>query len=373
MYLRSLLEELTMLEPSWRFDAFTTRPLLPDALPANVREVVAERRGLSGLTARWGTMWLQSGLAREVRRRDLDLFWGPLQVLPLPLLGELPTIVSLHDLVFKRYPETMSRRNRLALARVVGPSVRGADRVFVLTEATGRAAVNELGLDPARVRLVPGGVDERRTTPAAGEAEKRVGDLLRARGMRSEAIQRTLGRGYLLFVGTVEPRKNLAGLLRAVRELILADRFDGSVVLAGPLGWGSGEISALQESEPLSGRVHRLGYVSNDDLAALYRGARMFVLPSLYEGFGLPVVEAMWHGTPVITSDREPFPEVLGDAGRMVSLEEPGGLGNAIASLWGDAAACADLSRRGLERARSYTWSKSAQKAAAAMAELTSR
>ena len=162
---------------------------------------------------------------------------------------------------------------------------------------------------------------------------------------------------YLLFMGTIEPRKNLSRLLQAAE---LAGKRAGPLVIAGAHGWGSDEVAARIQSLRRAGRVTYLGYVPDSARPALINGARGFVYPSLYEGFGLPVLEAMACGVPVLASNVSSLPEVVGSAGLLLDPGDVDAIAQGMIRLWEDEALRRDLSARGLEQARGFSWERTA-------------
>lgn len=345
VYLREILAELAVLAPQHDYLCYTTRAECRDSLPEGPFHLRLGRT----ISARWGTVWLQSGVLRSIRKDGIDLFWGPLQVVPLALVGRLPTVVTLHDLVFRHYPETMSLRNRLALPFFATRSLRGADAVVTTTRATADSAVRELGVARERIVVLPHGVSERFRPVERDLARRRLRQL----GVDADEI--------LLFVGTLEPRKNLDGLLRALDSLLVSGRFDGCVVLVGAPGWKTSRLLTDRGDSPLARRIHALGYVDEDDLPALYSAARLLVMPSHYEGFGLPVLEAMACGTPVLVSDRPPLPEVTGGAARHFRASDDRDLAAAIDELWHDERLRGRLAEAGRRRAAELSWRRSAE------------
>lgn len=204
------------------------------------------------------------------------------------------------------------------------------------------------GFDVDRLRLVPLGV---RGVPRTLE------EVSHARAKHG------LARPYVLFTGTVEPRKNLRRLLRAFAQL---PRRDVDLVLVGPAGW---KESLEAELAPLEGRVHVLGFVEREELEALLAGADVFCLPSLKEGFGLPVLEAMRQGVPVVTSKDTSTAEVAGDAGLLVDPLDEAAIAAAIEELLEDRALAEGLAAAGQARAATYTWERTAAAAMAVYAE----
>ena len=169
-----------------------------------------------------------------------------------------------------------------------------------------------------------------------------------------------VGGEYLLFVGSVEPRKNLAGLVRAAEQW-LAARARRQIVVAGPEGWLNSEVHQLINQRGLDEHVRFLGYVDRDDLRALYTGARAFVYPSFYEGFGFPVLEAMACGCPVITSNTPAVEEIAAGAAKLVTAGNDEELRRAISEVADDEPVRAELRRLGFERAKRYTWRDTAR------------
>jgi glycosyltransferase involved in cell wall biosynthesis len=175
---------------------------------------------------------------------------------------------------------------------------------------------------------------------------------------------------YFLFVSTLEPRKNVRGLLAAYRALPEAMRREYGLVLTGPVGWLAEDIMAdVQAGDPV-GRVIKTAYVPHSDMPALFSGATAYVLPSLYEGFGMTPVEAMACGTPVITSDNTAMPEATGDAGMLVPATDTAALTAAMERVVGDARLRAEMRRKGLEQAKKFTWEHSAARLKAVIDEI---
>jgi glycosyltransferase involved in cell wall biosynthesis len=265
----------------------------------------------------------------------------------LPRLSHLRAVFTLHDLIFRLYPETHKPLNRWFLTLAMPRFLRAADAVIAVSENTKRDAVRFYDLDEAKFHVVYEGVNER-FRPAPAEEVARV--------------RRTLGlpEHVILSLGMIEPRKNLTALLEAYRHLL--DR--GSqlrLVIAGQKGWlYRGFFKRLHELD-LEGQVVFPGFVPEADLPALYSAADLFVFPSLYEGFGLPVLEAMACGTAVVSSNAASLSEVAGDAALMVDPHSVGDLAQAIGTLSEDENLRQDLKSKGPRQAAKFSWNKTAR------------
>ena len=247
-----------------------------------------------------------------------------------PLRAPVPTIVTVHDLAIVRYPELFTSWTRLYARTALLPVVRAADRVIAVSEFTKREVVELAGVPEERVRVVPNATSE--VFKPDGPAEE--GD-------------------YVLAVGTLEPRKNLPRLVEA------ADRLGAELRVVGARGWGGVEVGG--------NGVRWLGYVPDEELARLYRGASCFVYPSLYEGFGIPVLEAMRCGAPVVTSAGTVMEEIADGAAELVDPLDPAAIAAGIERAQ---ARRAELVAAGLERAERYTWAAAAEATVAVYREL---
>lgn len=347
---REILREFAALTPETEFICYTARAgdAVARHLPPGGRFTVREGRGLA---SRFGTPWLFWGAANLLAADRLDLFWGTNLVLPIGLSGCIPLAVTCNDLVFHLYPETLSRKNRLFLAPVARRSLRAADRVIAISETTARDLARLQAIDPARIEVV---------LLAAGREFRLQDSAFVRNALRSRF---GLERDYVLFVGTLEPRKNMQGFLRAMAQVATAGAgsFDGEAIVVGGKGWGVKDPAALGHGHPLGDRLRFLGYVAAADLPLLYAGARIFVMPSFYEGFGLPVLEAMASGTPVITTTGGALAEVSGGAARLTPPGDETALAAAIADLWTHAALREAQRASGLARARAFSWRATAE------------
>jgi glycosyltransferase involved in cell wall biosynthesis len=262
-----------------------------------------------------------------------------------PVPGGRRLVVTVHDLAFERFPELFPRRWRWLYGAGLRAAAARAHAIVVPSQATADDLGRRGDVDPARVHV----------TPLAASLAAGAGDP-------GPTIDRLgIPRPYLLSVGTQEPRKNLPRLVRAYRRAGPPH----ALVLAGQPGWRSDELER-EVAAGGPGRIVRTGTLDAADLDAVYRGADAFAYPSLYEGFGLPVLEAMARGVPVVTSNASSIPEVAGDAAVLVDPEDEAALAGALTRVLGDEALRADLGRRGRERAAGFSWAATARATLAA-------
>ena len=307
---------------------------------ARRRGRTAARRVLDGLV-REG-FYYPVGLAALARRRGADLVHCPA---PFgAVVRDRPLVLTVHDLIALRRPELFSRTIALQLRLAARIHLRRADRILTGSQHTRSELVELGGIDPGRVVVTPYGV-EGRFRPVG-----RDGSWLAERfGVRSR---------YVLCVGTLEPRKNLVGALRAFGRL--AGSVDDCVlVVAGGRGWRNEAFERELARQP--GRVVLTGFVSDEELVRLYSGAELFLFPSLSEGFGFPVLEAMACGAPVVSSDRTSLPELVEGAGLLADPEDEAALAGACERVLGEPALAAELRERGFERAAAYSWEACAE------------
>lgn len=286
--------------------------------------------------------------------RDLDLVHAP--SLAIPPRSGVPLIVTVHDAAALVFPETYTRRGRWFHARGSAAAARRADLVIAPTHAAADEIAEHTPIPLDRMRVVPHGV-----------AQHVVGEGVVA------ATRQTLGVGedpYVLWVGTFEPRKNVPVLVEAFRAVIATQDLPHRLVLVGPHGWLDAEDTIREHARELGDRIHFTGPVRADRLVALYRGADLLAFPSLHEGFGLPVLEAMAQSTAVLCSDIPVLREVAGDAAEFAPARDPGMWSEALVSLLRDDSARAKLAARGRERAAQFTWERCAARTRAVYRDL---
>jgi glycosyltransferase involved in cell wall biosynthesis len=345
-YVRELIAALAALdhETDYRlFVAGAPRNRLPPLPGANFRWAA------SRLSPLWfARLWQRANLPFHVERwvGPVMLYHATDFVLP-PTRLETRTLLTVHDLSFVRSPETASPALKRYLDRVVPRSVHRADHVLADSQATKEDLIALYGVDANKVSVLLSGVHERfcpvRDPAALAAVRQRYG----------------IGDGpFVLSVGTVQPRKNYERLIRALAHL--PDR-NVHLVIAGGRGWLEGSIYSVVDSLKLRDRVHFVGFAEDADLPALYSAARCFAFPSLHEGFGLPVLEAMACGTPVVTSNVSSLVEVAGDATLLVDPLSVEQIAASLSSLLSDEDLRARLIERGLRQAAQFTWASAAR------------
>ena len=269
----------------------------------------------------------------------------------LPFHG--PMVSTLHDLSFVHYPETQPKERLKHLERCLPKTLARAAHIITDSEEVRREAIVHFSLDAERVTAIHLGVNP----VFAPREEAACRAVLASRGLRYG--------GYVLSVGTLEPRKNLAAAIRAFAALPERLRAVTPLVIAGHRGWLSGEIERLIHAGDAAGWLRFLGFVPQEELPVIYAGARLFVYPSRYEGFGLPVVEAMASGVPVITSSVSCLPEITGDAADLVHPDDTDGLRISMERFLEDEGHRTELRARGIERARRFSWQRCAEETVA--------
>ncbi|RPI53602.1 MAG: glycosyltransferase family 1 protein [Acidobacteria bacterium] len=327
--LRNASDEITLFSSSWK-----------DRLPEDIstqlpRARVADRRiPVSALNFTWHRLGWPPVEALAAGEYDIAHSPHPL-LLPSRSAAQ---VVTIHDLHFLSHPERTSAEVRRDYPALVHAHAHRADGIIVVSRFVAGEVQRRLGVPATRISVAANGAPEWSSPPAALNPD-----------------------GYLLFVGTLEPRKNVSGLLEAYGRLVARLGDAPRLVVAGRANPDAADVLAAMNRSPLAGRVEYRGYVEPDGRESLFKGAQALVLPSLDEGFGIPALEAMAAGVPVIASRRGALPEVVGDAGLMIEPEDPESIVAAMERMIGDAALRATCALRGLERARQFSWAQAAR------------
>jgi len=294
-------------------------------------------------------LWTHVRLSAEMLFRPPDVLFVPAHVLPIVHPRSVVTVMDLGHLY---YPTAYRQRDRLYLDWSTRWNVGQADHIVAISHATRDDLIRHCSVDPAKITVIYPGIDDAAfTPPEAGRIQE-----VRA--------QYDLPDSYLLYVGTLHPRKNLVRLIRAFGQMLGAWPMEAGepplLVLAGKKGWLYDQIFNEANTLGLGNRIVFVGYVPQSHLSPLLAGAKAFVFPSLFEGFGFPILEAMACGVPVVTSRASCLPEVAGDAALLVDPYDEAELAHAMMKALTEPALRANLIERGLRRAREFTWERCA-------------
>ena len=283
-------------------------------------------------------MWTHIRLAAEITRHPPDILFVPAHV--LPFICPVPAMVTVHDLGFRHFPETHTAFQRWYLNATTRRHVRTAQHIIADSTATATDLHNIYGAQLAQISVIHLGLSPSFSQVANPQS------TLKKYGIETD---------YLLYIGTLQPRKNIGRIVSAFRQI--ADEFPHvSLVLAGGKGWLFDQIAAEIAHLKLQNRIILPGYIPEVDKAALLSGATAFVFPSLYEGFGLPALEAMACGTPVLTSNTSSMPEVAGNAAVFVSPTDTGEISQGMRKLLTDSNLRTTLIQRGFRQAKKFSW-----------------
>jgi glycosyltransferase involved in cell wall biosynthesis len=339
-YMKCLVEAVLSMDTDYEF------LLIVPPNQADVIDVPAAGMETVVSSAKYYSIREQIELPRILRRYHVDLLHSPHFL--LPLIGPCPAVVTIHDVIYLACKEDLpSRLGRLYYHAMMAAAVRLAKRVIADSEFSKRDIVRYLGADPAKIEVIYPGVS--RDFQPINDS-----DMLRAVRDRYD-----IKREYVLYTGIDRPRKNHAGLLRAFQKF-LALGADADLVLAGPLQKGKRQLLNLAGELGISARLKLTGIVDDGELRALYSGARVYACPSLYEGFGFTVLEAMACGAPVVCSSETSLPEVGGDAAFYANARDPEEFGEALFRVFTDSTLRAALMTKGTENLRRFCWQRAA-------------
>lgn len=341
-YAANLIEALAEIDTSNRYTLYVTQPEAIQRFSGRWSHVQVRRTLPHSPLVR-----IPLTLAAELRRRPVDVLHVQFTA---PPFAPCPVVATIHDLSFEHLPQTFKRRSRMQLRLTVRHTAKMAARIITLSEYSRRDVMETYGIAPERITVTPAAAPPH-FQPAPEAEVRRVRERYKIAG------------AYILAVGSVQPRKNLMRLIKAYAHL--HERRSQvnlpQLVLVGKQAWLYGETLRTIKDCGLGDLITLTGYVSETDLPALYTGALCFVYPSFFEGFGLPPLEAMQCGTPVITGDCTSLPEVVGDAGLMVDPYNEAALATALARLIDDPSLRANLRARGFQRAAAFTWQETAR------------
>jgi len=321
----------------------------PERLPAYTR-------GRLRAEWRWGMRrWRLTVLAAQLAGLYWDSRFAGADVVHatehlLAPLGRIPSVLTIHDVVYLTHPEWHLPLNRYFLTLAMPIFARRARAIIAVSEYTRREVVELLHVDPAKVHVVYEAADPR-FRPVRDPA-----------ALAAVCARYRLQPPYILFVGAIEPRKNLAMLLRAFAALCQEPDFRHQLVIAGGKGWLYDEVFRTAERLNLGDRLRFAGFVADEDLPALYSAADLFAHPAHFEGFGLPPLEAMACGTPVVASDATSLPEVVGEGGLLLPPRDERAWAEALRRVATDRALHDRLAAQGLQQAARFSWAETARR-----------
>jgi len=312
---------------------------------------MSELSRLSGATFRISShagnvrrmIWAQTMLPQQAVRDKIDVFWGPAHRLPFNLDPHIPRVVTIHDLVWHHAASTMRLRGWFGDRFLMQPALFSSDEIVTVSRSTADAVRTLYPSVSKKLRVVYPGLTS-------------LGDG----GTSSVLADNGIDRDYALFVGTLEPRKNLRNLLEAYALLPEPVRKNLLLVIAGGQGWRLGDLRGQMVRLKIESDVRLTGYVTDSDLAVLYRRAKMLTMPSLYEGFGFPIIEANAVGVPALTSNVSSMPEVAGEAALLVDPTNIQDISNAMGRLALDNTLRSRLAEKAPVNALRFSWKKSA-------------
>lgn len=344
VYSLHLIRHLVSLKPDWRFCLYVNTPpragLFPVAPHCQQRVIPFPR------------MWTHLRLSAEMIAHPPDVLFVPSHV--LPVIHPRKSVVTVHDVGYRYFPEAHPARQRFYLDWSTRYHARAAAHLLADSQATGDDLVRIYGADPARITVVHLGIA---SDLCPVQDLNKIHDVKQKYGVSGD---------YILYVGTLQPRKNLVRLIEAFARVYgsqVAERPGANLrlVLTGKKGWLYQNILAQAQRLGLESQVIFTGFVDEADLAALYSGAALFAMPSLYEGFCFPVLEAMACGTPAVCSNTSSLPEVVGDAALTFDPLDVEAMAAAMVQVLTDASLHTTLMARGLKRARQFTWERCAR------------
>jgi len=333
MFLLRLLRELSGMDS--RNDYFLYTPGVSQAGYADsiLRNTRFQVRKIPGIFRNRRRLWLQSpSLKKAIVADSIDMFFAGAEYFPLFLPRPIFVATVVHDVAFKAIPEAISLPNSIFYNYLFPFFIQRADQFFTVSQHSKKEMTGYLHIDEKKINVIYNGIDLKRFSPVKNKNKKH----------------------YLLFVGTLQPRKNLVNLIKAYSYI--SDKIDETLLIVGASGWKNSPLrDVIRElREPVRRRIVFKGYVAEEELTRLYREARLFILPSLHEGFCFPVLEAMASGTAVLTARRSAIPEVFGDAVCYADPFSPDDIASKICELVANEKTRAHLEKKGLALSKKY-------------------
>src|SRR5882762_8273463 len=319
-YIYSLTESLSRLAPSHDYFLYSNREI-----DARFSEKVVQKRVDFGFRYCPGSLWLLARGQGIIREDELDVFWATGPIIPPRLPAGVRKVATVYDLVWLRYPETMAPYTLFVHKVWAEASIARADLIVTISGSTRDELVHSLGVPISKTCVI---------YPAASERYKYQVQPIAAQYI---SAKHGVPNYYMAAAGTIEPRKNLKVLIHALGTMKARAQLNCPLLIAGAKGWKNSSLfRSVVEAGLTEQDVRFLGYLPDEDMASFYAGAQLFLFPSLYEGFGIPPIEAMACGTPVIASDSQCLPETLGDAAILVPAQSPERFAEAMTQVLSD-------------------------------------
>ena len=325
-----------LVSQDYEFILYSHKPIIHGDWNAQLN-VTVKTMNLSSRISRM--LWAQTILPLQASLDRLDLFWSPSHRLPQFLPHRIAKVVTIHDLVWKHAGETMRPLSRYLDSILMPQAALMADQIIAVSNSTASDLMAEVPKSRFKIQVIP--------LASLG------GDII-------DAIETP--EKYFLFVGTLEPRKNLERLLEAFSKVNFSMVMDIKLVIVGGHGWGNVNVENWINKYNLRKRVVVMGYVSESELSFLYKNSMFLVMPSLYEGFGLPIIEAMFYGKPILTSNISSMPEVAGDAAILVDPKNVDSIAKGLELLFANNALRKELSVNAINQSLKYSWDMAASK-----------
>ncbi|MCW1888600.1 MAG: glycosyltransferase family 4 protein [Candidatus Moranbacteria bacterium] len=344
VYIRELINRLGSLAPDAFFELYHQKDFHPDLQPKTFPNYQEKK-----IPFPWA--WMQTRFAWEVLQSAPDKLFLPIQAAPFFLAKKQQVIATVHDLAWKKFPETFSWGDRLRLDLHLAHVVRRADKLIAVSESTKKDLLEYFpSLSPEKIQVIHHGFDGAFYQEQVPEEEQAA--ILSQYNVKKE--------GYVLYVGALQPRKNLVRLIEAFEKL-KEESPEAKLVLAGEVAWLAGDILEAQNKSIFKDDIILLGRVSFETLRVLYQSARLVAFPSLYEGFGLPVLEAFASKTPLLTADNSSLREVAGEGALYCNGEDVLDIAMKLQELWQNQTLREALRVRGQEELKRFSWEKCAK------------
>ena len=337
IYVKHLLEALQEIDDRNYYVLISNGPI--NLKLKNRRWTKVEGRTTTRLLS---SLWMQIRTPLIAARKKINIFWSPRHHLPLLLPARIKSVVTIHDITHRLFPGTMALPNLLIEKMLMGSSLKKADGVIAVSNSTAMGIADHYP-----------NYSDKTVTIYSGRP------LLPDLNHKAPVLNPALPKRYFLFVGTLDPRKNLACVLSAFKQIDLREH-DVHLVIVGGQGWKNKAFYRKLSTSEIKNRVVMTGYVSRLQLKVIYERAECLLFPSLYEGFGFPILEAMSCGTPVITSRTASMPEVAGDAAILVDPNDAASIAKAMLEFLSHPELKATMAAKGFKRLEAFSWKKCA-------------